>query len=74
LAKLLQYSDWRNFIAVINKSMEDCENSGDPIKNHFVEITDMVSIGSGAQRQLDIYCLSRYACNLIIQMLTRLKK
>jgi len=37
------------------------------VADHFVDITEMVGIGSGAQRPIDDWRLSRYACYLIIQ-------
>jgi DNA-damage-inducible protein D len=67
LAKVLEYTDFRNFITVINKAKEACENSGQLIKNHIVEFNEMVPIGSGAVREMASYKLSRYACYLIVQ-------
>ena len=37
------------------------------IHNHFVEATDMVEIGSGAEKNVETVYLSRYACYLIVQ-------
>lgn len=42
LAKALSYSDYRNFVSVINKAMEACLNSGGTIENHFGDVTEMV--------------------------------
>ena len=67
LAKSLDYADYRNFITVINKAKEACENSGQLISDHFGDITEMVPIGSGAARPLDTIKLSRYACYLTVQ-------
>ena len=67
LSRVLEYSDFRNFIAVINKAREACANSGHPLTDHFVDITEMVTIGSGALRPLEDWALSRYACYLVIQ-------
>ena len=67
LGKVLDYADYRNFISVIEKAKEACENSGQVIHNHFVDVNDMVSIGSGAEREVETIHLSRYACYLIIQ-------
>ena len=36
-------------------------NSGHRIEDHFVDITEMVAIGSGAQRPFKTVLLSRYA-------------
>lgn len=67
LAKALDYTDFRNFLTVIEKAKEACVNSGQPIKNHLVEFNEMVPIGSGAERSMPSYKLSRYACYLIVQ-------
>jgi len=66
-AQVLGYSDYRNFGQVILKARAACFNSGQRIEDHFVEITEMVSIGSGVQRPLKATLLSRYACYLIVQ-------
>jgi len=65
--KVLEYTDFRNFLNVIDKAREACENSRQSILDHFVEINEMVSIGSGAERALPSVKLSRYACYLIVQ-------
>ncbi|NJL76718.1 MAG: DNA damage-inducible protein D [Saprospiraceae bacterium] len=67
LAKALDYSDFRNFLSVIEKAKEACLNSGQQIENHLVEFNEMVPIGSGAERAMPSYKLSRYACYLIVQ-------
>jgi DNA-damage-inducible protein D len=67
LARVLEYSDFRNFISVINKAREACVNSGHAVPDHFVDITELVSIGSNALRPVEDWALSRYACYLVIQ-------
>ena len=67
LAKALEYTDFRNFLSVIEKAKEACRNSGQEVKNHLVEFNEMVSIGSGAEREMNSYKLSRYACYLVVQ-------
>jgi len=67
LARVLEYTDFRNFIAVINKAREACANSGHSVSDHFVDITEMVGIGSGAWRPIEDWALSRYGCYLVIQ-------
>jgi DNA-damage-inducible protein D len=37
------------------------------VTDHFVDITEMVGIGSGAWRPIEDWALSRYACYLVIQ-------
>jgi len=67
LAKILEYADYRNFITVINKAKEACSNSGNDVLDHFGDVTEMVTIGSGAQRPIDTIKLTRYACYLTVQ-------
>lgn len=67
LQLLLNYSEWRNFILVIEKSKVSCVTSGQLISDHFVDVNKMVQIGSGGERQLEDIMLSRYACYLIAQ-------
>lgn len=67
LAKILGYSEYRNFKPVLVKGMEACKNSDHLTDDHFVEFHDMVEIGSGAKRSVHSVRLTRYACYLIIQ-------
>lgn len=67
LAPLLEYQDWRNFMQVVDKARVACAQSGRRPDDHFVDTTKMVTIGSGAQREVDDVRLSRYACYLVVQ-------
>jgi len=67
LAKVLDYTDYRNFLTVISKAKKSCKNSQQGVLDHFVDVTNMVQIGSGTERELDDVKLSRYACYLIVQ-------
>jgi DNA-damage-inducible protein D len=67
LAPLLEYQDWRNFVQVMDKARQACEQSGHRAVDHFGDVTKMVGIGSGAQRPVQDVLLSRYACYLIVQ-------
>jgi DNA-damage-inducible protein D len=67
LAKILGYADYRNFLEVARKAWTACKNSGHNPNNHFVMFTDMVQIGSGAERQVDNIKMTRYACYLAVQ-------
>ena len=51
-AKILGYSDYRNFEQVIDKARTACFNSGQRIDDHFVDVTEMVEVGKGAKREL----------------------
>lgn len=67
LAKAIGYSDYRNFIQAVNRAKEACVNSKQRVEDHFGDITEMVSIGSNAERKIDVIKLSRYACYLTVQ-------
>ena len=67
LAKVLDYSEYRHFLPVIERAREACKNSEQRIVDHFEEVLEMVGIGSGAMRELSNFRLSRYACYLIVQ-------
>ncbi len=67
LQELLGYTDWRNFLNAINKAKESCETTGEAVSDHFVDVTKMVKIGSGAERKQEDMMLTRYACYLIAQ-------
>jgi DNA-damage-inducible protein D len=64
---LLGYSDWRNFINVVEKAKLSCNTLGEEVFDHFVDVNKMVKIGSGAERKQDDIMLTRYACYLIAQ-------
>jgi DNA-damage-inducible protein D len=67
LARVLGYTDYRNFDQVVQKSRLACFNSGQKPEDHFVDVTEMVAVGKGAQREVSTTYLSRYACYLAIQ-------
>jgi DNA-damage-inducible protein D len=67
LQKTLDYAQWRNFEAVIQKAMIACESSKNRVSDHFAEVSKMITIGKGGEREQVDYELTRYACYLIVQ-------
>lgn len=67
LQPLLGYSKWDNFLTAIAKAKESCAQAGHGCEDHFAGVGKMVSLGSGAEREIDDIVLSRYACYLIAQ-------
>lgn len=67
LQTLLGYARWENFVVAINRAIDSCKTQGVSIDDHFREVTKMASLGSGAQRPVQDFMLTRYACYLIAQ-------
>lgn len=63
----LGYAKWDRFKDVLNRAKESCENAGECIADHFADVGKMVTVGSGAERQVDDVMLTRYACYLVAQ-------
>ena len=66
LQGVLEYTQWRNFLKVIDKAKEACENAQQSTPDHFADVGKMVTLGSGSQREIEDIMLSRYACYLIV--------
>jgi DNA-damage-inducible protein D len=67
LQTLLGYSEWRNFLLVVEKAKIACQNAGQAPHDHFVDVNKMVAIGSETTREINDLALTRYACYLIAQ-------
>lgn len=65
LAPLLGYNKWERFEVAIQRAMIACEQAGQTVQDHFPASSKMVKLGSGSQRQLRDYFLSRFACYLV---------
>ena len=47
--------------------MLSCKNNGISVEDHFAGVSKMVTLGSGANREVEDYMLTRYACYLIAE-------
>ena len=73
LSTAIGYKDFRNFKGLIEKARILCTQNNAKVEDHFVETTEMVELGSGANRSVLSYRLTRYAC-LLIAMCANAKK
>ncbi|MES2236257.1 MAG: DNA damage-inducible protein D [Pseudomonadota bacterium] len=67
LQSLLGYGQWRRFEDAIQRAITSCEQSGNKPDYHFAGAGKMVGLGSGSERKVEDYHLSRFACYLIAQ-------
>lgn len=67
LMTTLEYSKWENFIKVINKAKQSCENSNISVFEHFPDVRKTLEMPNNAEKIIDDYKLTRYACYLIAQ-------
>ena len=67
LMEPLGYARWENFTTAIHRAIESCKSTGYKESDHFRGVTKMVTLGSGAQRPVEDFMLTRYACYLIAQ-------
>lgn len=67
LQNLLGYSKWENFEKVIQKAKDACNNAGEEVDYHFPDVRKMITLGKGAEKEIDDILLTRYACYLIAQ-------
>lgn len=67
LQSVLGYARWENFMVAIGRAVESCKSQKINVDYHFREVTKMVTLGSGAKREVKDYMLTRFACYLIAQ-------
>lgn len=67
LQELLEYTQWRNFLNVIEKAKVSCENSGNTVVDHFADLSKTIPMPKDASKEVPDIMLTRYACYLIAQ-------
>ena len=63
----LGYTQWRNFMNVVDKAKEACTNAGNNLSDHFADVSKTIPMPKGAVKEIDDILLTRYACYLIAQ-------
>jgi DNA-damage-inducible protein D len=67
LQPLLEYADWRNFVAVVEKAKTACKNSGIEPTLHFVDVNKSYTMPNGGEREIGDIAMTRYGCYLTVQ-------
>jgi len=67
LQQLLGYEKWDNFKGVILKAKTACEMSDHEVSDHFADVGKTIKMPKGAEKVIDDFMLTRYACYLIAQ-------
>ncbi len=67
MARLLGYTEYGKFKNAIQKAEEACQNSGNEVSDHFSHVSDMITVGKGARRNVEDVRLTRHACYLLVE-------
>ncbi|MFA5351203.1 MAG: BRO family protein [Candidatus Omnitrophota bacterium] len=53
IQRLLDYTEWRNFLLVVDKAKIACMKSGQAIADHFVGVNKMVQLANSRDAMLN---------------------
>lgn len=67
LQSALEYTEWRNFVKVIEKAKIACKNAANDVELYFVDVNKTSPMPNGGEKIIEDMELTRYACYLIVQ-------
>jgi DNA-damage-inducible protein D len=67
IQRLLDYTQWRNFLQVVDKAKTACAKVGQDVSDHFADVSKTIPMPKGANKEVPDLMLTRYACYLIAQ-------
>ena len=67
LCTALGYSTWQKFNRVLNKALQTAQDRGLDMTEHFNQVVEMVKLGSGTNRMVENFYLSRLACLILAE-------
>jgi DNA-damage-inducible protein D len=67
LSKLLSYSLWQNFDAVIERAKTACTHSGHKVEDRFIDVNRVIEGDRWGKQTISDVQVSRYACYLVVQ-------
>ena len=59
LQKLLDYTQWRNFLNVVDKVKESCKTTGESVSDHFADVSKTILLPKGPEKTIDDIMLTR---------------
>ena len=66
LQHLLGYTEWRNFLQVINKAKSSCETADHLISDHFVDVNKTIAMPKGAAKEIPDFSLFTIRSSLFL--------
>jgi DNA-damage-inducible protein D len=67
LMQFAGYTAWQDFSNAINRAIASVNASGKDAADHFRGAPKLVTVGSGAKRQIEDVELTRYGCSILFQ-------